>query len=101
MFSVALFAIDRSPFSGLKRYGGFCTTVSTCYSIRLSWLIVATPAVFPPGGSALRAATGFILQPVRFIELLLTGGENELLPAITAYQGLVCQSHYYASAIFC
>jgi hypothetical protein len=101
LLSVALLAIDRAPFSGLKRHGGFDAALGTGYGEHLTRLLVVTIALFPPGRPALRTTRGLVLQTVRLVELLLTDAENELLPAVTTYEGLVFQSHSLLLLIFC
>jgi hypothetical protein len=101
LLNVALFAIDRAPFSGFKRHGGFNAALGTGNGKHLPRLLVVTPALFPPCRPALRTTRRLILQTVRLVELLLTGAENELLPTVTAYEGLVFQSHVLLLLIFC
>jgi hypothetical protein len=101
LLSVALFAIDRAPLSGLKGYGGFDAALSTGYGEHLTRLLVITKALFPLCRPALRTTRGLVLQTVRLVELLLTDAENELLPAVTTYEGLVFQSHSLLLLIFC
>jgi hypothetical protein len=101
MLSVALFAIDRASLSGLKGHGGFDAAIGTGYGKHLTRLLVVTPALFAPGRPTLRTARGLVLQAVRLVELLLTDAENEFLPAVTAYEGFVFQSHLLLLLIFC
>jgi hypothetical protein len=101
LLSVALFAIDRASLSGLKRHGGFDAALSTGYSEHLPRLFVVAKALFAPGCPALRTTRGLVLQAVRLVEFLLTDAENELLPAVATYEGLVFQSHLLLLLIFC
>jgi hypothetical protein len=101
LLSVALLAIDRAPFSGLKRHGGFDAALGTGHGEHLTRLLVVAIALFPPGRPTLRTTRGLVLQTVRLVELLLTDAENELLPAVTTYEGLVFQSHSLLLLIFC
>jgi hypothetical protein len=101
LLSVALLTIDRASLSGLKRHGGFDAALSTGYGEHLPRLPVITKALLALGRSALRTTRGLVLQTVRLVELLLTDAENELLPAVTTYEGLVFQSHSLLLLIFC
>jgi hypothetical protein len=101
LLSVALFAIDRAPLSGFKRHSGFGTALSAGYSEHLPRLPIVAPALFPLCRPAFRTARGLVLQAVRLVELLLTGAENEFLPAVTADESLVFQSHLLLLLIFC
>src|SRR5262249_52532660 len=47
------------------------------------------PALLLARAPALRAAAGLVHEPAALVELLLPGGERELLPAIAAGQGPV------------
>jgi hypothetical protein len=93
MLGVALSAVDRPSFSGLKGYRCFYATIGTHHLKHLPRLVVTSLTVSPPSDSAFWATTGLILQSVRSIKLLLTDRKSELLPAVTAYQGLVFKSH--------
>jgi hypothetical protein len=101
LLSVTLFAIDRAPFPGLERHGGFDAALGTGYGEHLSRLLVVAPALLPPSRPTLRAARRFILQTMRLVELLLADAENEFLPAVTADEGLVFQSHLLLLLIVC
>jgi hypothetical protein len=101
LLSVTLFAIDRASLSGLKGHGGFDAALSTGYGEHLPRLPVITEALFPPSRPTLRTTRGLVLQTVRLVELLLTNAEDELLPAVAAYEGLVFQSHLLLLLIFC
>jgi hypothetical protein len=101
LFNVALFAIDRASFSGLERHGGFGAALGTGYGEHLPRLPVVTKALFSLCRPALRTTRRLVLQTVRLVKLLLTGAENELLPAVTAYEGLVFKSHLLLLLIFC
>ena len=46
-----------------------------------------------PGGAAILAAGGLILEALLRVELLLTGGEHELSAAIAAYKRFVLVHH--------
>jgi hypothetical protein len=101
LLSVALLAIDRAPFSGFKRHGGFDAALGAGYGEHLTWLLIVAIALFAPSRPALWTTRGLILQAVRLVELLLTDAENELLSAVTTYEGLVFQSHSLLLLIFC
>jgi hypothetical protein len=101
LLGVTLFTIDGASLSGLKGHGGFDAALGTSYGEHLARRLVVTPALFALGRPALRTARRLVLQAVRLVELLLTDAENELLPAVTAYEGLVFQSHLLLLLIFC
>jgi len=85
VLGVAVPAVDRPPFSRLKGYRGLNAAIGTDGFKHLPGLVIVAPALSAPGRPTLRATAGFILQPVGLIELLLTGGKDELLSAVTAY----------------
>jgi hypothetical protein len=101
LFHVAIFTVDRASFTGLKGNGGLYAALGTGYGEHLSRLLVFAEALFSPGCPAFGTTGGVVLQTVRLVELLLTDTEDELLPAVTTYEGLVFQSHLLLLLIFC
>lgn len=82
-------AINRPFVTRLERHLGRLATLSTNYIIHLAWATSLGPAICPAVPAPLR----FVLKPLLREELLLTGGEHKLVPAILAYQCFVLESH--------
>ena len=83
--SEALAAVDRTVGLGLERNLGLAAaSCADCGEV----LTGATSGVLASVAAGL-AALGLVLEAALRVELLLTGGPNELFAAIFAYQSLV------------
>mgnify|MGYP006873112650 CR=1 FL=1 len=81
----ALAAINRAVRLRLKRNSGF-PTASGAYCCKE---LARTTGGILAGIAAGLAALRLVLEPTLCIELLLTGGEHELIAAFLAHKGLV------------
>lgn len=72
----------------LERYFSFIAACCACCCKQLSRLTVSVAALLA-GCAALRATRRFVLKALGGIEFLLTGGEHELIAAVTASHGFV------------
>ena len=83
--SEALAAVDRTVFARLE---GHLAGLAAACANGVEHLALTTGSVLA-GIAACLAALGLVLETTACVELLLTGGENELFAAIFAYQSLV------------
>ena len=87
----ALAAIDRTVLAGLE---GTLARLAAAGADSVEHLALTTGSVLA-GIAAGLAALGLVLETTAGVELLLTGGPNELLAAILAYQSLVFEHNGY------
>ena len=83
--SEALAAVDRTVFTRLE---GHLAGLAAACANGVEHLALTTGSVLA-GIAACLAALGLVLETTACVELLLTGGPNELFAAIFAYQSLV------------
>ena len=83
--SEALAAVDRTVFARLE---GHLAGLAAACANGVEHLALTTGSVLA-GIAACLAALGLVLETTACVELLLTGGPNELFAAIFAYQSLV------------
>ena len=81
----AIAAVDRTVRLGLKRHTSLAAASGTGSREVLTGAASGVLASVAAG----LAALGLVLEAALRIKLLLTGGENELVAALFAYQGLV------------
>jgi len=99
--AVAVAAVDGSVFAGLERdFGVFAALGAYCLEHLPPTSEAAIAAAFGlPGSAAIGTAPGLVLQAARRVEFLLTGGEGEFLPTISALEGLVLKAHWMTSSL--
>ena len=83
----AIAAVDRAVGLGLKRHASLAAASSAGSREVLTGSASGVLASVTAG----LAALGLILEAALLIEFLLTGGENEFVAALFAYQGLVLE----------
>ena len=89
--SEALAAVDRTV---LARLEGNLASLAAAGADSVKHLALTAGSVLA-GITAGLAALGLVLETTAGVELLLTGGPNELLAAILAYQSLVFEHSGY------
>ena len=83
--SKALAAVDSLAVGGLEGHLAFLATVRTDGGEHFSGSLLRVLSC----GTAILASLGLVLKALRCVELLLTGGEHEIVSAIFALQCLV------------
>ena len=84
----AVTAVHGTISAGLEGNLGFAAAAVADHGEHLPGS-TAIAVLGPTGSAAGRAAGGLVLEALLSEEFLLRGGENELVVAIAAYQGLV------------
>jgi hypothetical protein len=91
-FVVARATVDRTIILGQERNLRFRAALGADDSVHLARGALRTPArsdLRAVTRATARTTTGLIHQTFLLVKLLFAGGKSELIPAITAFKGLV------------
>jgi hypothetical protein len=94
---VAGAAIHRAIILWQERDLCLCATLSTNYAVHLAWSALtsghtSTATLGAACRTACWAASRLVHQALLLVELLLTGGEYEILTALTTPERFVCEA---------